>query len=134
MASAWEWWSRHWVRVQAIATPIGSLTITLIMAQYWGGELRNSQPYVAVLGTFASIGILIYTSFFAALEPGVIIVVLAWKVKEYFDREREKRQQELRNEGSLMWREAERLSRETGEPVGEIFERLNKENWKPSQA
>ena len=134
MASAWEWWSKHWVRVQAIATPVGSLSITFIMAQYWGGELRTSQPYVAVLGTFASIGILIYTSFFAALEAGVIIMVLAWKVKEYFDRDRAKHQQELRNEGLLMWREAERLSRETGESADEIFERLNKENWKPSQA
>jgi hypothetical protein len=61
-------------------------------------------------------------------------MVLAWKVKEYFDRDRAKRQQELRIEGLLMWREAERLSRETGESADEIFERLNKENWKPSQA
>ena len=46
----------------------------------------TSQAEAELASRFASVGILIYTASFAVLETGVMLVVLAWKVKEFFDR------------------------------------------------
>ena len=82
---------------------------------------------------FASIGILIYTASFAALETGVMLVVMAWKVKEYFDEksaERTKRiTADVEARALARWREAERLSHETGERIEDIYLRLRDEGW-----
>ena len=119
----WKWWSDHWLRFQAIATPIGSLLVTLILTQYWGGDLRNGQPHLEALANFASIGILFYTVFFATLELGVMLVVLAWKVKEYFDNKQMER-------GIALALEANRQKR-SGESLEEAVERLKAAGWKP---
>ena len=61
-------------------------------------------------------------------------MVLALQALKKYEEDRAKRRQKLRNEGSVMWQEAERLNKETGEPVEEIFKRLNNENWQPAQS
>ena len=61
-------------------------------------------------------------------------MVLGLQLYKKFEQDRVKRQQELRGLGAQMWQEAERLSRETGEPTEEVFKRLNAENWQPSNS
>ena len=131
-----EWWSNYWLRFQMVATPIGSLLVTLWLSQSKGvGRWWNSQAEFEIAASFASLGILFYTASFAALETGVwLLMVLAYEALKKYERDRSKRRQELRKEGLAMWQEAERLSKETGEPAVEIFNRLNMEDWRPAQS
>ena len=62
---------------------------------------------------------------FASLEAVVVIMVLAWKVKEYFDKK-------LRDEGIALALEAQRQKRE-GETLEDAIERLKSEDWKPDK-
>ena len=119
-----------------VATPIGSLLVTLWLSQSKGvGGWWNSQAELEIAASFASIGILFYTASFAALETGVwLLMVLAYEALKKYEKDRSKRRQELRKEGLAMWQEAERLSKETGEPAVEIFNRLNMEDWRPAQS
>ena len=134
--SGLEWWDRYWLRIQMAATPIGSLLVTLWLSQIDNvGWWWNSQEEFEVAATFASAGILFYTASFATLETGLwFIMVLALQALKKYEEDRAKRRQKLRNDGSVMWQEAERLNKETGEPVEEIFKRLNNENWQPAQS
>ena len=85
-----------------------------------------------------------------------MVVVLAWKVKEYFDRkaeedrikaeedrrkteeDREQIRAEGRAEGEAIAlarrREAERLGKETSDSVDAIYQRLRDEGWQPAQS
>ena len=134
----WKWWNRHWIRFQAIATPGGSLLTTLLLSRNeCVGWCLTSQAEVEVASRFASAGILIYTASFAALETGVMTVVLAWQVKEFFERITAERLARLTAEVTAeveavtlaRRREAERLSRETGEDIEVIYERLRDDGW-----
>lgn len=62
-----------------------------------------------------------------------MLVVLAWKVKEYFDRIAAERTERLKAEVEAITlarrREAERLSKETGENIEVIYERLRDDGW-----
>ena len=80
---------------------------------------------------FASGGILFYTASFAALETGVITVVLGLQIYKKFEADREKRRQELLHKGAALSLEAQRQNEETGEPYEEILQRLIAENWRP---
>ena len=124
----WEWWGTHWLRVQAIATPIGSLLVTLWLSQGEGvGRWWNSQSEFEVAATFASAGILFYTASVAALESGVVLVVLGLQIKEYFENKQ-------LDKGAVIGAEAERQRQETGETFAEAYKRLKKEGWKPPAA
>ena len=146
MEILWKWWNQHWIRFQAIATPVGSLLTTLLLSNNeCVGWCLTSQAEVELASRFASVGILIYTASFAALEMGVMLVVLAWKVKEYFDRitaeKIERMAAEMTAEATAevtaqveaitlaRRREAERLNRETGEDIEVIYERLRDDGW-----
>ena len=134
--SGLERWSRNWLRFQMAATPIGSTLLTLWLSQAeCVGWWWNSQAEFEVAARFASAGILFYTASFASLETGVwIIMVLALRAIESYEARKEKRRQADAARGAAMWREAERLSEESGEPAETIFERLNKKNWQPPQS
>lgn len=154
VTSAWKWWNQHWFRVQAIATPVGSLLTTLLLSyNECTGWCLTSQAEAELASRFASVGILIYTASFAVLETGVMLVVLAWKVKEYFDRKAEEDRERImadreqimaegraegRAEGEAIAlarrREAERLGMETTDSVDVIYQRLRDEGWQPTQA
>ena len=124
---AWKWWETYWLRVQAIATPICSLLVTLWLSQSKGvGRWWNTQADFEAAAQFASAGILFYTASFAALELGVMILVLAWKVKEYFDKK-------LRDEGIKLALEANRQKRDD-ESLEQAIERLKADKWKPSKS
>ena len=56
-----------------------------------------------------------------------MLVVLAWKVKEYFDNKQ-------LDKGAAMWREAERQSQTTKESVDDAYERLKAEGWRPAKS
>ena len=131
----WVWWGEHWLRVQAIATPIGSVLVTLWLSQAESvGWWWNSQSEFEIAARFASGGILFYTASIAALESGVWLMVLGLQLYRKFEQDRGKRQRELRILGAAMWREAERISSQSGEPTEEIFKRLNAENWQPPES
>ncbi len=85
----------------------------------------DSRAELGVAADFASIGVLFYTASFAALETGVMTMVLAWKVKEYFDKKQ-------RNEGIALAQEARRQKRD-GETWEDAIERLKLEGWKPTK-
>lgn len=101
---ALEWWGEHWLRVQLVATPFGSLLFTLSLSQAKNvGWWWNSQAEYEVAAKFASIGVLFYTASFAALETGVwLAMVLALQALRKFDRDRAKREQGLRSEGMAL--------------------------------
>lgn len=121
----WEWWSIHWLRFQAIAAPVGSVLVTLWLSQAKGvGGFWNSSAELEVAATFASAGILFYTASFAILETGVMVMVLAWQVKEYF----EKKQMD---KGVALGVEAVRRSQATGKALEEVLKELKAEGWKP---
>ena len=121
----WEWWSRHWLHSQALLAPIGSLLVTLWLSQIDNvGRFWNSPEEFKVAAQFASGGVLFYTASFAALEMGVMFMVLAWKVKEYFDNKQ-------LDKGAAMWQEAERQSKTTNESTDEVYKRLKAAGWKP---
>ena len=124
---AWKCWETNWLRVQAIATPICSLLVTLWLSQSKGvGRWWNTQADFEAAAIFASAGILFYTASFAALELGVMILVLAWKVKEYFDKK-------LRDEGIKLALEANRQKRDD-ESLEQAIERLKADKWKPTKS
>lgn len=128
----WAWWNQHWFRFQAVATPAGSLLTTLLLsADECVGWCLTSQAEVELASRFASVGILIYTASFAALETGVMLVVLAWKVKEFFDRKAAERFDEAVTMGVAMGIEAQRRSQATGQPVEEVLRELKAAGWKP---
>ena len=131
--SGLEWWGRNWLRFQALMTPIGSGLVALWLSQGENvGWFWNSQADYGVAAKFASAGILFYTGTFAILEMGVwISMVLALKALQDYDRRKEQRRREqLRRAGELAL-EGIRRSRETGEPVEAIIERLIDESWQP---
>ena len=76
---------------------------------------------------FASVGVLIYTASFAALEAGVwTSMVLAWRTIEYL------RKQRL-EQGIALGAEAQRRSQATGRPFEEVLKELRKSGWKPGK-
>ena len=111
------------------ATPIGSTLLTLWLSQIENvGWWWSSPAEFEVAAKFASAGILFYSAAFASLETGVwLIVVLAFHAIKKYEREREKRRQELIALGV----EAHRRSVETGKPVEEVLKELEAEDWKP---
>ena len=120
-----EWWGRNWLRFQMVATPLGSLLVTLWLSQVENvGWFWNSQAEFEVAAKFASGGILFYTASFAALETGVIIMVLGLQIYKKFEEDREKRRREQLERGAALALEAQRLSKETGEPYEEILQKL----------
>ena len=120
-----EWWGRNWLRFQMVATPLGSLLLTLWLSQVENvGWFWNSQAEFEVAAKFASGGILFYTASFAALETGVIIVVLGLQIYKKFEEDRDKRRREQLERGAALALEAQRLSQETGEPYEEILRKL----------
>ena len=123
----WAWWNQHWFRFQAVATPVGSLLTTLLLSESeCAGWCLTSQAEVELASRFASVGILIYTASFAALETGVMLVVLAWKVKEFFD----SKAIERFDEAVAMGIEAQRRSQATGQPVEEVLREMRAAGWK----
>ena len=118
-----------------VATPIGSLLVTLWLSQAKDvGWWWNSPSEVEVAAEFSSAGILFYTAAFAALETGVMSMVLAYHVMKKFEADREKRRQELINQGVALGAEAERQRQETGESLEQAIERLKAEGWRPPQS
>ena len=131
---AWEWWETYWLRVQAIATPICSLLVTLWLSQSKGvGRWWNTQADFEAAALFASAGILFYTASFAALELGVMILVLAWKVKKYFDNKERDERIKQRDEGIALALEANRQKRDD-ESLEQAIERLKADKWKPTKS
>lgn len=127
------WWGQNWLRLQMVATPIGSLLLTLWLSQEENvGWFWNSQAEFEVAAKFASGGILFYTAAFAALETGVwLIMVLALKALQDYDRRKEQRRREQMEKGAEFALEALRRSKETGEPYEEILRRLIWEERQP---
>lgn len=121
-----EWWGRNWLRFQMVATPLGSLLLTLWLSQVEDvGWIWNTQAEFEVAAKFASGGILFYTASFAALETGVwLLMVLALKALENYERRKQQRQREQLERGAALALEALRISQETGEPHEEILRRL----------
>ena len=134
-----------------VATPIGSLLATLWLSQADDvGWWWNSPSEIETAAKFASAGILFYTAAFAALETGVMFMVLAYHVMKKFEADREKRRQELINQGMAsgmalgeasgmalgiaLGAEAERQRQETGESLEQAIERLRSEGWQPPQS
>ena len=114
-----------------VATPIGSLLVTLWFSQTKDvGWWWNSPSEFEVAATFASAGILFDTASFAALETAVMLMVLAFQVIKKFEADREKRRQKHIALGA----EAERQRQKTGESLEQAVERLLAENWQPSQS
>ena len=131
----WEWWGEHWLRVQAIATPIGSLLATLWLSQAGDvGWWWNSQAEYKVAAEFASAGILFYTASIAALEAGVWLMVLGLQLYRKFEQDRAKRRQELMGIGAELALEAQRISKETGKPYEEILQNLIAKETHPAQS
>ncbi len=131
-----EWWGQHWLRFQMVATPLGSLLLTLWLSQMENvGWFWDSQAEFEVAAKFASGGILFYTASFAALEAGVIIMVLGLQIYKKFEEDREKRRQVFverqLNKGAELSLEAKRRSEETGEPYEKILQELIAANWQP---
>ncbi len=126
-----EWWGEHWVQVQLVAVPFGSLLITLYLSQAGNvGWWLNSRADYKVAAEFASLGFIIYAASFAALETGVwLVMVLALQALKKFDRDRAERDQELRSEGVRLVRE---LGLEEAEALMERAdkERMRGETWK----
>ena len=118
-----EWWGRNWLRFQMVATPLGSLLLTLWLSQVENvGWFWNSQAEFEVAAKFASGGILFYTASFAALETGVwLLMVLALKALENYEKRKQQRQRELLQRAAALALEALRRSEETGEPHEEIL-------------
>ena len=56
-----------------------------------------------------------------------MLVVLAWKVKEYFDKKQMDR-------GIALGAEAQRRSQDTGKPFDEVLKELKAEGWKPPES
>ena len=125
-----KWWGEHWLRVQLVAVPFGSLLFTLYLSQAGDvGWWLNSRADYEVAAGFASLGFILYTASFAALETGVwLVMVLALYALEAFDRRRAKRDQEVRSE-------VMRLVRELGVEEARILidragnERMRGETW-----
>ena len=124
--SGLEWWGRNWLRFQMVATPLGSLLLTLWLSQIENvGWFWNSQAEFEVAAKYASGGILFYTASFAALETGVwILMVLALKALENYEKRKQQRQREQLERGAALALEAQRLSQESGEPYEEILRKL----------
>jgi hypothetical protein len=116
-----------------VATPIGSLLVTLWLSQAQGvGWWWNSRSELEVAATFASVGILFYTVSFAVLEIGLmVIMVLALQVIKRYEEGREKRQQELIDKGVALALEAERRRQGTGDSLEQAIEKLRAEGWQP---
>ena len=127
-----KWWGEHWLRVQLVATPFGSLLFTLSLSQAENvGWWWNSQAEYEVAAQFASIGVLFYTASFAALETGVwLAMVLALQALEAFDRRRAKRDQGLRSEGMAL---TMRLVEELGVDQARILIERAREEKEPSE-
>lgn len=91
-----EWWEQNWLRFHAVMTPIGSGLVTLWLSQGEGVRwFWNSQAEFGVAAKFASAGILFYTGSFAILEAGVwLIMVLALKALESYEKRKEQRRQD----------------------------------------
>ena len=109
-----------------LATPLGSVLLTLWLSQVENaGWFWNSQADFEVAAKFASGGILFYTASFAALETGVwLLMVLALKALENYEKRKRQRQREQLERGAALALEAQRLSQETGEPYEEILRKL----------
>lgn len=134
----WEWWERYWLRFQAVATPIGSLLVTL--------QLSRPKPELEEMAAFASLGVLFYTASFAVLETiGVSLMVLALQILKKFERDRSEHDQKLRSEalaqgvaqglsyafGYAIVEEAQRQRENTGETLEQAVHRLREKNWQP---
>ena len=103
--SIWIWWSIHWIKFHAVATPIGSLLVTFGLSQTESVGWWGSAAELNIAADFASLGVLFYTATFALLEVVVIIMVLAWKMKEYFDKKHIDKGRELERADWVAWRD-----------------------------
>ncbi len=125
-----EWWGEHWVQVQLVAVPFGSLLITLYLSQAGNvGWWLNSRADYKVAAEFASLGFILYAASFAALETGAwLVMVLALYALEAFDRRRAKRDQKVRSEAAVV---TVRLVKELGaEAALALMERADKERMR----
>ena len=86
------------------------------------------------MANLASGGFLFYTASFAAFESGVIILVLAWQVKEYFHKKSDERDKALLNRGAAIGAEADRQRQDTGETREQAIARLIIEGWEPEMS
>ena len=121
VTATWKWWNQHWFRVQAIATPVGSLLTTLFLSyNECTGWCLTSQAEAELASRFASVGILIYTASFAVLETGVMLVVLAWKVKEFFDRKAEEDRERIKAERERIEEDRERIKADRERIIAEV--------------
>ena len=118
-----------------VAAPIGSLLVTLWLSQAKDvGWWWNSQAEIEVAAAFASAGILFYTASFAALETGVMVMVLAYQVMKKFEADRERRRQEQIEKGIAFALEADRRRQGTGESLEQAIAKLREEGWQPPQS
>ena len=93
------------------------------------GWVWNSQADFEVAAKFASGGILFYTASFAALETGVwLLMVLALKALENYDKRKQQRQREQIEKGAALALEAQHISKETGAPYEDILRKLISES------
>ena len=120
------WWGQNWLRFQMVATPLGSLLLTLLLSQAENvGWFWNSEAEFEVATKFASGGILFYTASFAALEMGVwLLMVLALRALENYEKRKQQRRREQLERGAALSLEAQRLSQETGEPYEDVLRKL----------
>ena len=121
------------------AAPIGSLLVTLWLSQAKDvGWWWNSQAEIEIAAAFASAGILFYTASFAALETGVMVMVLAYHVMKKFEADIEKRRQEQIEKGTTngiaLALEADRRRQGTGESLEQAIAKLREEGWQPPQS
>ena len=117
------------------ATPIGSLLVTLGVSQTKDvGWWWNSQSELEVAAAFASVGILFYTASFAALETGVMSMVLAYHVIKKFEEDREKRRKEQFDKGIALALEADRRRQGTEDSLEQAIAKLQEEGWQPLES
>ena len=121
--------------MQLVAAPFGSLLFTLSLSQSGNvGWWLNSRADYKVAAEFASLGVLFYTASFAALETGVwLVMVLALQALRKFDRDRAKRDREVRFEAAAVTlRLVEELGAEAALALIERAddERMRGETWK----
>ena len=114
---------------------MGSLLVTLWLSQAEGvGWWWNSRAELEAAADFASAGILFYSASFAALETGVMSMVLAYQVIKKFEEDREKRRQEQIDKGIALALEAERRRQGTEDSLEQAIEKLRAEGWQPSES
>lgn len=135
----WDWWEAHWhwLRVQAVLTPVGSLLMAFAVSRA-GKEPSPELSVISgiIVGTAdsASAGVLFYTACSAALEGGIWSMVLGRALHRKLEADRKaeiKRRdaaarREGRQEGIAIALSALQEKRED-ETLQQAIERLEKE-------